>query len=91
MRIGPFMVDTESMTTEMVDSWIKELKRVRGRKSEADSFIRSFNALIETMRQEGFDFICRDTGEVLDPKYWVMYDNLEHYTMESKEYKTDVD
>ena len=91
MRIGPFMVDTESMTTEMVDSWVKELKRVRNRKAEADCFIRNFNALIETIRQEGFDFICRDTGEVLDPKYWVMYDNLEHYTMESKEYKTDVD
>jgi len=91
MRIGPFTLDTENMTTDMVDSWIHELKRVRARKADADSFIRNFNALIENLRAEGFDFVDRDTGEVLEPKHWELYDRLEYCAVVSKEYQKDVD
>ena len=89
MRIGPFTMDTENMTSDMVNDWIKELKHVRARKARGDEFIRRLNELIADIRAEGFAFCCRNTGEVLDPKYWVLYDLQEHCEHVSNEYVQD--
>ena len=77
MKIGPFKMETDEMTLEMVDAWIRELKKVRVRKAEGDKFIERFNDLIAEVQEKGFDFCCRDTGEVLMPKYWMLFDREE--------------
>lgn len=89
MRIGPCVLDTEHMNGDMVNAWIQELKKVRDRKMDADHYIMRFNALIDELREDGFEFCCRDTGEVLIPKYWVLYDMQEHCEHVSDKYQMD--
>jgi hypothetical protein len=89
MKIGPFKMETNEMTCEMVDAWIRELKKVRARKDAGDEFIERFNALIAEAQDKGFDFCCRDTGEVLMPKYWVLFDRQEMCPHVSTAYEED--
>ena len=89
MKIGPFKMETDEMTREMVDAWIRELKKVRLRKAEGDEFIERFNELIAEAQEKGFDFCCRGTGEVLMPKYWVLFDREENCSHVSTAYEKD--
>lgn len=91
MRIGAYVLDTEHMTREMVNAWVQELKKVRARKMKADHYITRFNELMRELREDGFDFCCRGTGEVLMPKYWVLMDNQEQCEHVSTLYEEDED
>jgi hypothetical protein len=87
MKIGPFVLDTDYMTCDAVNDEIKQLKAIRTRRADGDDLIRRLNSLIEDAYDKGFDFCCRNTGEVLLPKYWVLYDNREMHEHPSDLYQ----
>ena len=76
VKIGNVTVDLDKLSFGEVDDLVQQLRKVRARKEKSKNIVDNFRAMIENIRAEGFDFMCRDTGEVLDPKYWVLYDSI---------------
>ena len=76
VKIGNVTVDLDKLSFGEVDDLVQQLRKVRARKEKSKNIVGNFRAMIENIRAEGFDFMCRDTGEVLDPKYWVLYDSI---------------
>ena len=76
VKIGNVTVDLDKMSFGEVNDLVQQLRKVRARKEKSKNIVDNFHAMIENIRAEGFDFMCRDTGEVLDPKYWVLYDSI---------------
>ena len=80
IRVKNVTIDTDDMTYEEVNELVQQLRAVRARKEDAKRILENFQAMIDNIREKGFDFCCKDTGEVLDPKYWVLYDSREFCT-----------
>ena len=76
VKIGNVTVDLDKLSFGEVDDLVQQLRKVRARKEKSKNIVGNFRAMIKNIRAEGFDFMCRDTGEVLDPKYWVLYDSI---------------
>jgi hypothetical protein len=85
INIKNVTINTNDMTYEEVNALVQQLRTIRARKEQAKRIVDNFHAMIENIREEGFDFCCEDTGEVLDPKYWVLYDSVNHCTYPKKE------
>ena len=76
VKIGNVTVDLDKLSFGEGDDLVQQLRKVRARKEKSKNIVGNFRAMIKNIRAEGFDFMCRDTGEVLDPKYWVLYDSI---------------
>ena len=85
VKIGNVTVDLDKMSFGEVDNLVQQLRKVRVRKEKSKRIVDNFRAMIENIRAEGFDFLCDDTGEVLDPKYWVLYDSINQCVYPEKE------
>lgn len=85
VKIGNVTVDLNKMPFGEINDLIQQLREVRARKEKSKRIVDNFRAMIENIRAEGFDFLCDDTGEVLDPKYWVLYDSINQCVYSEKE------
>lgn len=74
MRIGRINIDTESISTDELGQIINELKKIRARKLKAEMYQSSMNELIADAKAEGFTFVDKDFGSVLQENDFVMYD-----------------
>lgn len=80
MIIGNVILDTDSMTYNEVDDLIQKLRDIRKRKGEARSCKESFDERISTAKELGFTYINVYTGEVLEAKDWIVFDENSHST-----------
>lgn len=78
MKMKNLILDTSDLTFEELDDMIQRLRSARARKGEARSYHQSLCALLENAKEDDFVFCNRDTGEILNPNDWVVYDNLNH-------------
>lgn len=74
MRIGRINIDTESISTDELGKIINELTKIRARKLKAETYQDSMNELIADAKAEGFTFVDKDFGSVLQENDFVMYD-----------------
>lgn len=81
MKIGPATIDTNSMTFEEVDTMIRELKKIRERRNNARAWMNRFSSILAEMKEEGFSFCDKYTGEVLDASHFDIYDDKEVYVL----------
>ena len=84
MKIGPATIDTNSMTLEEVDTMIQELRHIRERKRNARSRMNQFSSMLAEIKEDGFSFCDKYTGEVLDASHFVVYDNKENCVLEGE-------
>ena len=75
VRIGATILDTDPLSAEDIDIIVKDLKHVAARKRRKESLLKQFTDLIATARNEGFDFVEKDFGNVLTSIDWDIYDH----------------
>ena len=85
MKIRNFVVDTSDMSIEELDSLLLHLKNARARKSEARARHQNLCSMIQNMREDNLTFCSRQTGEILNPKDWVVYDSVTHSSYPEEE------
>ena len=68
MRIGRTIIDTDNMTVEDLGTVINELRKIRSRKLEAETFLNAMTDLLTTAHEAGFDFMDKDFGNLIQPK-----------------------
>ena len=74
MRIGRIMIDTDSMTADELTVIINELRAIRKRKAQGEELLRHFTEVIEEAKANGFTFIDKDFGSVLESKDFTLLD-----------------
>ena len=74
MRIGRIMIDTDSMTTDEMTVIINELRAIRKRKAQGEELLRRFTEVIDEAKANGFTFIDKDFGNVLESKDFTLLD-----------------
>ena len=84
MKIGPATIDTNSMTLEEIETLIKELRRIRERRNNARTRMNQFSSMLEAMKEEGFGFCDKYTGEVLNADNFLIYDDKENCVLEGE-------
>ena len=77
VRIGATILDTDSLSAEDIDVIVEDLKQVAARKRKKDWLLKRFTDLIATARNEGFDFVEKDFGNVLTSIDWDIYDHRQ--------------
>lgn len=75
MRIGRTIIDIESLSIEDMKAIEHEIRILRKRREEKESFKNRMRELLEEARAAGFDFIDKDFGNVIRPVDIEMYDN----------------
>ena len=75
MRIGRAIIDTDNMSVEELRILEHEIRALRKRREEAESFKARMTSLLEEAREAGFDFIDKDFGNVIRPVDVDLYDN----------------
>lgn len=75
MRIGRTIIDTDNMSIEELHVLEREIRSLRKRREEAESFKARMTSLLEEAREAGFDFIDKDFGNVIRPDDVALYDN----------------
>lgn len=80
MTIGNVVLDTDGMTYKEVDDLIQKLREIRNRKGEARSCKANFDAGIANAKEMDFTFVNVNTGEVLEAKDWVIFDENANRT-----------
>lgn len=80
MKIQNWTLNTDIMTLEEVDDLVQKLREVRKRKSEAKDCKSGFDTRIANAKEVGFTFVNVDTGEVLKPEDWVVFDEINNCT-----------
>ena len=74
MRIGRFMLDTDNMTVEEMNTLINELRAIRARKIKKETFTKAMLELLADAKSEGFTFMDKDFGQIIEAKDLVIYD-----------------
>lgn len=74
MRIGRVMIDTDAMTTDELTAIINELRTIRKRKAQEEEYLRQFTNIINEANANGFIFIDKDFGNVLESKDFIIID-----------------
>ena len=75
MRIGRTIIDLDSLNVEDLTAVIDEARKVRARKQKAVNLLKRMNELLNEAKEEGFDFIDKDFGNVLTDHDFELYDN----------------
>ena len=76
MRIGRTIIDLDSLTVEDLTAVITEARAIRKRKEKAEELKRRMTELINEAKDNNFDFIDKDYGNVLEPTDFILYDNV---------------
>lgn len=74
VRIGPTLIDTDSMSVDDLTILIDEFRRIRTRKRRAEELAHQLEELIRDAKEEGFTFIEKDFGYLLTGKDYTVYD-----------------
>lgn len=74
MRIGRMIVDTDSMSIEELTDIINELRKIRQRRQEAKDALNTIRDAIFKAKENGFAFIDKDFGNVIEAKDIELYD-----------------
>lgn len=75
MRIGRTIIDIESLSIEDLRTIEHEIRALRKRREQAESFKTRMSNLLFEAREAGFDFIDKDFGNVITANDIEMYDN----------------
>jgi len=75
MRIGRTIIDIESLSIEDLRAIETEVRVLRRRREEAESFKTRMEELLEEAQEAGFNFIDKDFGNVIRPTDIELYDN----------------
>lgn len=75
LRIGRTIIDTRDWSVEDYDVIIRDLRKERARKAKAEELKTRMTNLLNDAKEEGFDFIDKDFGNVLTPTDFELYDN----------------
>ena len=73
MRIGKMVLDTDNLSVADITTIITELKKVRECKQEARAFGQNFQAMLNNMKDQGYTFCNKHTGEVLNAGDWLVF------------------
>lgn len=74
VRIGPTLIDTDSMSIDDLTVLIGEFRRIRARKQRAEELANQLKELVKDAKEEGFTFIEKDYGCLLTGSDYVVYD-----------------
>lgn len=74
MRIGRIMIDTDNMTVEELTVIINDLRAIRKRKAEKESFENEMKLLILRAKENGFTFLDKDYGNVWQENDFEVFD-----------------
>ena len=91
MKMRNLVMDTSDLSFEELDALIRQLKKARERKGEARARYQNFSEMIQNMREDNLTFCSRQTGEILNPKDWVVYDNITKSAYPEEGENTNVD
>ena len=75
LRIVRTIIDTREWSVEDYDVIIRDLRKERARKAKAEELKSRMTDLLNEAKEEGFDFIDKDFGNVLTPTDFELYDN----------------
>ena len=75
IRIGRNIVDTRDWNTEDYDTVIKELRAERARKVKAEELKERMIDLLNEARENSFDFVDKDFGNIWTAADVELYDN----------------
>lgn len=75
MRIGRTIIDIESLSIEDLRTIEHEIRALRKRREEAESFKLRMENLLYEANEAGFDFIDKDFGHVIRADDMQLYDN----------------
>ncbi len=75
MRIGRTVLDIENLSAEDLTEVIKEAKRLRTRKYEAEALKQSLESLCANAKENHQSICSKYTGEVFNPQDWVIFDD----------------
>ena len=66
MRIGRFVIDTDSMTIEEITILINELRNIRKRKEQKEHYISAIRDIITDAQEESFANHDKDFGQIIE-------------------------
>ena len=75
MRIGRFILDTDSMSIDELTTIINKLRQIRSRKEHLAALETEMTNLIAHANELGYDFIDKDFGNVIQTHDLVVVDN----------------
>ena len=75
LRIGRTIIDTHDWSVEDYDVIIRDLRKERARKGKADELKLRMESLLNEAKENNFDFIDKDFGNVIRPEDITLYDN----------------
>ena len=75
VRIGRTIIDTREWTTEDYSTVIRALRDERARKVQADELKARMANLLSDAKEQHFDFINRDFGNIVTMDDFELYDN----------------
>lgn len=85
MLIGNIVVDPERISFEEANALVQGFRELRARKEKERSHFRSMHAIAENTKEDNMAFCNRYTGEVFNPKDWVVYDEVYKCTYDEVE------
>ena len=80
MSIEQIILDINSMTTSEVNQAINALQKIRTRKKQAHTCKVRMSNVVEEIKEHGFRYVNRYTGQVFDINDWFVYDEVRHCT-----------
>lgn len=75
LRIGRTIIDTRDWSVEDYDVIIRDLRKERARKGKADELKLRMESLLNEAKENNFDFIDKDFGNVIRPVDVELIDN----------------
>lgn len=75
LRIGRTIIDTRDWSVEDYDVIIRDLRKERARKGKADELKLRMETLLNEAKENNFDFIDKDFGNVIRPVDIELIDN----------------
>lgn len=75
LRIGRTIIDTRDWSVEDYDVIIRDLRKERARKGKADELKLRMETLLNEAKENNFDFIDKDFGNVIRPVDVELIDN----------------
>ena len=80
MPITQITLDINSMTISEVNQAIHALRKIRTRKEQAHTCKVRLTNVAEAIKEYGFRYVNRYSGQVFDANDWFVYDEEQHCT-----------
>ena len=75
LRIGRTIIDTRDWSVEDYDVNIRDLRKERARKGKADELKLRMENLLNEAKENNFDFVDKDFGNIWRPEDIQLIDN----------------